>query len=55
MTFIPLIAGWIDAVYLHGEIIGFCPRHTKEFLSHLITEIQGIQPISKNGAIHNGY
>lgn len=46
MTFVPFVAGWIDVVYQHGEIIGFCPRHNTNFLSQLkfqiaSTELQG--------------
>lgn len=38
MKFVPLVVGWIDVVYHHGKVIGFCPRHHKNFLSHLSFE-----------------
>ncbi|CAH6901497.1 hypothetical protein EDB51_11777 [Vibrio crassostreae] len=39
MKYVPLVAGWIDIVYHHGEIIGFCPRHSKHHLSNLQFEL----------------
>ncbi|CAH6962445.1 conserved hypothetical protein [Vibrio chagasii] len=39
MKYVPLVVGWIDIVYHHGEIIGFCPRHYKHHLSNLQFEL----------------